>query len=327
MKKNNNLRSLNMMLVRALPVAIGLTFFILFSYVFPSVAFADTPFVPCDGGPNNPCGSCEIVSMANTIIQWLIGITFMLFAVLFAIAGFKLVTSGGDTAAKSAAKASLVNALIGLVLILAAWLIVDTLMKALVSGNKEGNGGAKIDGVINGWGPWAEVKCFYQEETVRYEGTVETTYSAAGAGVDPATLGTGNEAVVAFAEQMKAKGCVYDQSRRNACSGTPGYTDCSDLVSTAFKAAGATPPGGTTAALYPAATEIGSKDTLRPGDALVYRYPCDTGTCGHTVICKDVGCNSVIHASGRRTGIKEGNSSSFLAKPGVKVVRVSDHTD
>jgi len=135
--------------------------------------------------------------MANTIIQWLIGFTFMLFAVLFAIAGFKLVTSGGNTSAMSAAKDSLVNALIGLLLILAAWLIVDTLMKAVLKGDA---------GEIDGWGPWAEVKCFYALETLEYHyheddstatttvgsvatstGTTTGTFMGSGANCPPAT--------------------------------------------------------------------------------------------------------------------------------------------
>ena len=87
-------------------------------------------------GPD--CGTCEVIKLANGLIMWLIGFVFLLFALLLMRSGIKLVTSGGNPGALQSAKDSFINALIGLIIILAAWLIVDTLMKALVGDSRSG---------------------------------------------------------------------------------------------------------------------------------------------------------------------------------------------
>jgi hypothetical protein len=149
------------------------TFFLLTILVFPSLTFAvgDTPgagggqlaedtfevsitdgtvdkgFVPCSG---NGCSACDFVVMANTIIKWLIGISFLFFALLAVIAGFKLITAGGNPGALRDAKSSFTNAFIGLIIILAAWVLVDTLMRTLTQ---------STDGTILGHGPWSQIQC------------------------------------------------------------------------------------------------------------------------------------------------------------------------
>ena len=111
-------------------------------------------FVPCSG---EGCSACDFVILANTIIKWLITISFLLFAVLAVMAGFKLVTSGGNPSARSAAKSSFTNAFIGLIIIMAAWLAVDTLLRGLL-----GKDGVLSDGQVSGYGPWSQVQCASQ---------------------------------------------------------------------------------------------------------------------------------------------------------------------
>lgn len=107
-------------------------------------------FVPCDGPT---CSACDLVSMINRIIIWLFGFVFVVFAVLMVVAGFGLVTSGGNQSALDAAKSKFQNALIGIIIMMAAWLIVDTLLRAILAGGT---------GQILNYGPWSEVQCFVQ---------------------------------------------------------------------------------------------------------------------------------------------------------------------
>lgn len=101
------------------------------------------------------CGSCDVVAMANNIVKWLIGVLFMIFAIMVAAGGFGLVTSGGNQAAKEAAKSRISNAIIGIVLVLAAWLLVDTLMRALLAGSE-----GKVNGRF-----WYTIECTQQAGT------------------------------------------------------------------------------------------------------------------------------------------------------------------
>ena len=106
----------------------------------------------CEG---EECSACHFVELANRLIKWLIGIVVILFAVLAVWAGFGLVTSGGNPSALQDAKSRFTNAFIGFLIVLSAWLIVDTLMRGIVNGT---------DGDITGYGPWSEVKCATQSE-------------------------------------------------------------------------------------------------------------------------------------------------------------------
>lgn len=107
---------------------------VIFAFVLLPELTSAAGFVNCNGSTNDPCTACNLVSMGNDILKWLIGVMMVIFAVLLVVAGVGLVTSGGNPAAKTAAKEKLTNAVIGLVIVLAAWLIVDTIIRSLVSG-------------------------------------------------------------------------------------------------------------------------------------------------------------------------------------------------
>jgi hypothetical protein len=68
-------------------------------------------------------------------------------------AGFKLIKSQGNSGALSEAKQSFTNAFIGLIIMLVAWLIVDTMLRQLLAGGT---------GDVNGYGPWSKVQCTSQ---------------------------------------------------------------------------------------------------------------------------------------------------------------------
>lgn len=127
-------------------------------WLIPESSIAQGGFVNCEG---NGCSACNLVDMTNNIIKWLLGMIFIIFAALMTVAGFGLVTSGGNPSALSAAKAKFTNALIGIVIVFSAWLIVNTIMVKLVSdGTTAGN--------ITGWGPWSQVQCQEQAKSISW---------------------------------------------------------------------------------------------------------------------------------------------------------------
>jgi hypothetical protein len=294
-----------------------------------SVASAQSlaSYAGCTG---TDCSMCNIVTLTNGLIQWLIGFLFVLFAIIIAYAGFGLVTSGGNSHAMDEAKGRFTNAIIGLIIVLAAWLVVDTIMRGLV-GRPGAEGRVPGSGEVSGWLFWSEVQCYsqvtpdivdlyvpeqFEPNLNEGDGTI-ITYNGAPAISSPP--GTGNMGIVNYAVQMKQKGCQYSQPLRNGCAGASGYTDCSNLVEISYRAAGCSSPGGTTATQYPRAEAVGDRSSLRPGDALVYR----NGDSGHVVICMNNGCSSVIHAKGRAYGIVYGSGSDYLGIQNIRVIRAS----
>lgn len=121
---------------------------------------ASAQLVPaCEG---TTCSACHLVDLANNLVTWLIGVITVLFAVLMAVAGFKLVTAGGNPSALQSAKGMFVNGLIGFLIVLSAWLLVDTVMRGLVGSNGE----------VEGWGPWADIHCFSQTTPATVAGSI-----------------------------------------------------------------------------------------------------------------------------------------------------------
>jgi hypothetical protein len=159
------------------------------------------------------CSACDIAVIANSFISWLIGAVMVLFAVLMVIAGFGLVTSGGNPDALSTAKSKFTNAIIGLIIVLSAWLIVDTLMRSLVGDS----------GKVSGNLAWSEIQCMTQTEarTVADEVDIEIADIII---VEPGTViqGAGGVSVGELCDEQYPGGPRTDCAKRIvACNGTP----------------------------------------------------------------------------------------------------------
>ncbi|OGI60560.1 hypothetical protein A2641_03440 [Candidatus Nomurabacteria bacterium RIFCSPHIGHO2_01_FULL_37_25] len=110
--------------------------------VAPVISFAAFDplkgLVPCNNTPDDsgtiaePCNFTAFMKLINNIIDFILFyMAIPIAAIMFFYAGFKLVTSGGSTEARGKAKNIFTNAVIGLVLAAAAWLIVKTLLSIL----------------------------------------------------------------------------------------------------------------------------------------------------------------------------------------------------
>jgi hypothetical protein len=110
--------------------------------------------------------------MGNKGIIALFGLVGLIFAIIMMRAGFGLVTSGGNQAALDAAKRAFQNAIIGLLIVMSAWLLVDTLMRSLLEGDGD------LGATFSGWGPWSEVRC--TSETKTEVASIESTAAETG---------------------------------------------------------------------------------------------------------------------------------------------------
>ncbi len=238
--------------------------------------------VPC----NNKCTLCHILVGLQNIFMYLMGLLFVATMFFVTLNGALLMVSAGSKKIVGQVKTALGLCLKGFSLFLICWVIVTAVMKTL--GYKQ---------LANWW----EFEC----DTTQ----VESPPTPAKEKGKP--TGKGCEGVVTNAEQME--GWIYSQARRNQ----QGYSDCSSLVDRAYKAAGCVSPGNTTADMYPKATEIGDRSSLRAGDAIIYP--------GHVMICKDNGCNQIIHASSGKGYVLTTNADWAFRKNGLKVLRVSDY--
>ncbi len=116
-----------------------------------ALSFAAVPIVPCDG-PD--CQACSVIELGNRLIAWFVGIMASICGIALAVAGFKMVTAGGSSEAISSARSMLTNVIIGFIILLSSWLIIDTIMKMFLD--------PKLFGTEGKYGPWNEIKCVAQ---------------------------------------------------------------------------------------------------------------------------------------------------------------------
>jgi hypothetical protein len=111
---------------------------------FPLFVFGQTQpglprkIVPCDGVN---CTVCDLATLAQNIINTGVFIFVFFSALMFAYAGFLKLTNEALGEQQQANKI-FGNVAMGLIVLLAAWLVVDTLMKSVLGGD---------------FGPWNDI--------------------------------------------------------------------------------------------------------------------------------------------------------------------------
>lgn len=90
------------------------------------------PLVPCKNSADSPCDFNAILALVNNVITFLIKyMAIPIAAIMFAYAGFELVSSGGSTEKRGVAKNVFTNTIIGLIVAVAAFLIIKTILSIL----------------------------------------------------------------------------------------------------------------------------------------------------------------------------------------------------
>ncbi len=112
-----------------------LSLLVLFS-AYTQVAYAG--LVNCGGTSNGgfrECGLCDLVTVAMNVLDFLVTTTAVLATLLFINAGILYLFSGGEPGKIARAHKIFTSTLIGFVIVLAAWLIIDLLMAWFFTGD------------------------------------------------------------------------------------------------------------------------------------------------------------------------------------------------
>ena len=108
--------------------------------------------IPCGGNGQPPCQACHFVQLGQNILTWFIKTMAAVIALVFAWGGLKMVMSGGSTEGVSEAKGMMTNAVIGFIILLASWLIINTVLHVVISKNPA------IQARL-GEGTWSQIEC------------------------------------------------------------------------------------------------------------------------------------------------------------------------
>lgn len=148
-----------------------LALFLLLSLALPMAAYAQStntifdPIIPeackcakvqvtsADGlvqtgatSPSAPGWGC-VLTVVQNVINTAVGIAIIVVVLAIVYAGFMLMTSGSKPDARTKARHLIANALIGLLVLLGAWLLVDFVLKFVYNPNAIVSGDTKL-------GPW-----------------------------------------------------------------------------------------------------------------------------------------------------------------------------
>ncbi len=93
--------------------------------------------VPCGGPGEDPCTACHLLVLIQNVIEFVIKAAFIICICLIIYGGFRWLFSFGNDENIAAGQKAIINALLGLMIVLAAWLIVNTIFW-LLSPNIEG---------------------------------------------------------------------------------------------------------------------------------------------------------------------------------------------
>ncbi len=100
-------------------------------FLSPEVVYAQEGLVPCGGAGQPECNACHIVQLAEKVINFIVTISFVVAALLFAYAGFLFFTGGADPGKITNARSIFTNTIVGIVIILTAWLLVNVILTTL----------------------------------------------------------------------------------------------------------------------------------------------------------------------------------------------------
>jgi hypothetical protein len=110
--------------------------FILSIIITPVISFGAFDFtkglVPCQTSTTKdvPCDFNAFIGLIDKMINYILYMAVPICAIMFAYAGFLLITAGGSEG-KTKAKGIFTNAAIGLLFVATAWLIVKTVLSIL----------------------------------------------------------------------------------------------------------------------------------------------------------------------------------------------------
>lgn len=86
------------------------------------------PLIQCGGVGQHSCNFTEMANTVNRVINWFISMSAVVAAITFAIAGAKMLMNPENPGKREEAIEMFKKTVIGLIIVLAAWLIVKTVV-------------------------------------------------------------------------------------------------------------------------------------------------------------------------------------------------------
>ncbi len=113
-----------------------------------TLVFAQDSFFPCSGAD---CDLCDLGIVINKLIKLAVQFSFIVATIAGVVAGGMIIFGGSNPAYIAQGKAAILGAVIGLAIVLSAWIMIDSVFKILV-----GDEAAQTQKIGQ---PWYELQC------------------------------------------------------------------------------------------------------------------------------------------------------------------------
>ena len=97
------------------------------------LAHADLPLPACDKLGGVSCKSTDLSGIIVTILDFLLGIAFLVAVLMLVLGGFRYITSAGNEETAGKGKKTIFNALIGIAIVILSYVIVSVVSKTISS--------------------------------------------------------------------------------------------------------------------------------------------------------------------------------------------------
>lgn len=101
-------------------------FSLLISLLFMPLLTSAAGLVPCGGPDENPCTICDLLVLVQNVLEFALKVAFLVIIGFIVYGGFRWIFSLGKEENLKAGQQIITNAIIGLVIILTSWIIVNT---------------------------------------------------------------------------------------------------------------------------------------------------------------------------------------------------------
>lgn len=92
------------------------------------------PLVPCGGAGQPTCTKCELLHLVDNLADFImIALAPIVATLFFVVAGVYIMLGGANPSMLSQGKSMFTNALTGLIIVMLAWLITNTLLTTLLT--------------------------------------------------------------------------------------------------------------------------------------------------------------------------------------------------
>jgi hypothetical protein len=104
----------------------GLIIFSLLILIFAPISAGAAGLVPCGGPGEQACTTCDLLVLTQNVLEFALEMAFLIIIGFIVYGGFRWIFSLGKEENLKAGQQIITNAIIGLIIILTAWIIVNT---------------------------------------------------------------------------------------------------------------------------------------------------------------------------------------------------------